>query len=63
MYESGKKIKYIHINDDIEDTKYNHGILVKKNIKTGHVDHFYLGNKSLSIKDFLKIISDTSITR
>ena len=63
MYESGKKIKYIHINDDIEDTKYNHGIIIKKNIKTGHVDHYSVGNKSLSIMDFLKIISYTSITR
>jgi hypothetical protein len=63
IYESGKKIKYIHINDGIEDTKYTHGIIVKKNLKTGHVDHYSVGNKSLSIMDFLEIISDPSITR
>ena len=50
IYESGKKIKYIHINDGIEDTKYTHGIIVKKNLETYEVN-----NLGAALKSILKL--------
>ena len=38
--EWGKKVAYIHYNNNVEEIKYNNGKIVQKNIKTGHVDYF-----------------------
>ena len=63
--EWGKKVAYIHYNNGIEETKYNNGRLVKKNVATGHVDHFSSDRTETLIDKFQKAMSDqkTKLTR
>ena len=52
------KIAYIHFNNGIEETKYNNGRIIQKNIKTGHVDHFHPVSVESLIDRFQRVMVD-----
>ncbi|SVB57558.1 uncharacterized protein METZ01_LOCUS210412 [marine metagenome] len=56
--EWGNKIAYIHFNNGIEETKYNNGRIIQKNIKTGHVDHFHPVSVESLIDRFQRVMVD-----
>ena len=56
--EWGNKVTYIHYNNGIEETKYNNGQIIQKNIKTGHIDHFQPARVESLIDRFRRAESD-----
>ena len=56
--EWGKRIAYVHFNNGIEETKYNNGRIIQKNIKTGNVDNFHPVRVESLIDRFQRVMVD-----
>mgnify|MGYP001250262016 CR=1 FL=1 len=56
--EWGQRIAYVHLNNGIEETKYNNGRIVKKNLETGHIDHFQADGRESLVRKFERAMAD-----
>ena len=56
--EWGQRIAYVHLNNGIEETKYNNGRIVKKNLETGHIDHFQADGRESLVQKFERAMAD-----
>ena len=56
--EWGQRIAYVHLNNGIEETKYNNGRIVKKNLETGHIDHFQADGRESLVRRFERAMAD-----